>query len=145
MSYMEQNKLLLRLHEKKIIDKLHPIEKKELKEIKETKVVNKQPKESNINEMVNRFISIQLNKSVAMKTAFFRNKESYLEKEQKQFDRLKKELKKYNKWHMLKDILNFIVKDRFWSKNILTFTKLMSNNKEWMRYRAVIVDKLERF
>ena len=97
MSYMEHNKLLLRLHEKKIIDQLHPVEKEELKEIKETKVIVKKVKESNINEMVNRFISIQLNKSVAMKTAFFRDKEAYLEKEQKQFDRLKRDLKKYHK------------------------------------------------
>jgi len=42
-------------------------------------------------------------------------------------------------------ILNYIAQDEFWSKNILSISKLNRKNKEWLPYYVVIMDKIKQY
>lgn len=65
-------------------------------------------------------------------------KEKYIYSQMKEAEKLVKEIWFKN----LNDILEFIPKDDFRSKQILSIAKLNRKNKEWVPYYVVIMDKM---
>lgn len=66
-------------------------------------------------------------------------KEKYIYSQMKEAEKLVKEI-----WFKsLNDILEFIPKDDFRSKQILSIAKLNRKNKEWVPYHVVIMDKMK--
>lgn len=66
-------------------------------------------------------------------------KEKYIYSQMKEAEKLVKEIWFKN----LNDILEFISKDDFRSKQILSIAKLNRKNKEWVPYYVVIMDKMK--
>ena len=66
-------------------------------------------------------------------------KEKYIYSQMKEAEKLVKEIWFKN----LNDILEFIPKDDFRSKQILSIAKLNRKNKEWVPYHVVIMDKMK--
>ena len=66
-------------------------------------------------------------------------KEKYIYSQMKEAEKLVKEIWFKN----LNDILEFIPKDDFRSKQILSIAKLNRKNKEWVPYYVVIMDKMK--
>ena len=66
-------------------------------------------------------------------------KERYIYSQMKEAEKLVKEIWFKN----LNDILEFISKDDFRSKQILSIAKLNRKNKEWVPYHVVIMDKMK--
>lgn len=66
-------------------------------------------------------------------------KEKYIYSQMKEAEKLVKEIWFKN----LNDILEFISKDDFRSKQILSIAKLNRKNKEWVPYHVVIMDKMK--
>ena len=66
-------------------------------------------------------------------------KEKYIYSQMKEAEKLVKEIWFKN----LNDILEFISKDDFRSRQILSIAKLNKKNKEWVPYHVVIMDKMK--
>lgn len=100
--------------------------------------------EYGIHKNVLKFINIQSKRSGGMKLKLINDRKNYMKTQQKYYDKMIEQLTTINKLHKLRNILNYIVRDDFRCKNILTMWKLMKNNKDWVPYRSVILEKVDR-
>ncbi len=61
------------------------------------------------------------------------------------YNKLEKELAiSWIKDYTKKDILTFITKDQFWSKNIWSISKLLKKNSDWVPYWIVMIEKMKQ-
>jgi hypothetical protein len=65
-----------------------------------------------------------------MKLKLINDRKNYMKTQQKSYDKMVEQLTTINKVHKLRDILNYVVRDDFWSKNILSMGKFIKNNKD---------------
>ena len=100
--------------------------------------------EYGVHKNVIKFINIQSKKSWWMKLKLINDRKNYMKTQQKSYDKMVEQLTTINKVHKLRDILNYVVRDDFWSKNILSMGKFIKNNKDWVPYWSVILDKVDR-
>lgn len=97
-----------------------------------------------IHKMVKKFINMQAKQVPSVKLQLFKDRLGYYKKQQTAYDKLIKDMDSAYMLPRLRDILNFIVNDKFWAKNIWTFTKLMKTNPDWVKYRMVMLDKIKQ-
>lgn len=71
-------------------------------------------------------------------------KKWYNEYLNQQCEDVEKLLKQWFTHDSVKAMLDFISDDDFWSNNIMSVSKLNRTNKEWVKYYAVILDKMNQ-
>lgn len=97
-----------------------------------------------IHRDVKKFIWLKSKTFHAVKMQVLKWRDTYLKKQQKEYDKFVKSMEDYGKPWMMRQILNCVVLNPFWAKKVWTFSWLNKKDRDWFPLWLSIMDDMNR-